>query len=319
MQNGNSKFDKIMMIHINFNSKYSVDILRWIEITEWEKKTSRCPSNDNRTYISYDYWDRKMILYFMKSKNASSSVGRNSLEYHVKFNTTLVNPKSMKANPKPIKFELKDASEIQQDDFQFKNEFLVITFDPGNKLSNFDVKANERNGNDYEFECDVEISLKTIGSEYQVIRNVGNTPIFEAMSEILESGKFSDFKIIAKGKEFKVHRNILSLASPVFATMFEIDLDEKKLNCATVDCDPEIFQHLLEFIYSGKLPENFADVAIKLYEVAHLYQIESLVKYCVGYVLSKEINEENALDIYEFAVKFRIDDLFDRSWAFIRW
>lgn len=97
---------------------------------------------------------------------------------------------------------------------------------------------------------------------------------------ILNESKYSDFIFIVKGKPFKVHKNILAAASPVFDKLFSVKLKESRSN----ECDvkPFIFECLLNFIYSGELPENLHEenVAQNLFEAAHLYQIDKLVDIC---------------------------------------
>lgn len=138
------------------------------------------------------------------------------------------------------------------------------------------------------------------------------------MHKLLENGKFSDFEFIVSGKRFKVHKNILSLASPVFDTMFDCDLKEKKQQFSKTNDDPKVFQCLLDFIYSGKLPKNLPQIALSLYEMAHLYQIEQLMEHCMGHILAKRIDAKNALELYQFARSYNVQLLFDRAWDFIR-
>jgi BTB/POZ domain len=96
-------------------------------------------------------------------------------------------------------------------------------------------------------------------------------------SKMLYNSQFSDFKFIFKDNEFKVHRNVLAAASSVFARMFTADMDEaRNSECIVKDIEPEICEHLLQFIYCGKLPEDIGAVAMKLYEAAHYYEINQL-------------------------------------------
>lgn len=47
---------------------------------------------------------------------------------------------------------------------------------------------------------------------------------------ILSESKYSDFTYIVKGNEFKVHKNILTAASPVFDKVFSANLEESGKN-----------------------------------------------------------------------------------------
>jgi BTB/POZ domain len=97
------------------------------------------------------------------------------------------------------------------------------------------------------------------------------------LGKMLNDPQFSDFKFIVKGKEFKVHRNILAAASPVFTKLFTADMEEARTSeCIVDDIEPEIFELLLRFIHKGKLIEIIGAVSVKLYEAAHYYQIAQL-------------------------------------------
>lgn len=57
------------------------------------------------------------------------------------------------------------------------------------------------------------------------------------------------------GIEFFAHKAILAARSPVFAAMFEHEMEEKKQNRVEItDMDPEVLKEMLKFIYTGKAP-----------------------------------------------------------------
>ncbi|EPS42063.1 hypothetical protein H072_3949 [Dactylellina haptotyla CBS 200.50] len=72
------------------------------------------------------------------------------------------------------------------------------------------------------------------------------------MEELLNSGKFSDFRIKCRGKEWKVHRAIICPQSKYFATMCESDFKEAR--DAELDLSSESQIHvgqMLEYLYTG--------------------------------------------------------------------
>lgn len=141
----------------------------------------------------------------------------------------------------------------------------------------------------------------------------------KSVGSLQDDDTFSDFTFIVGGKSFKVHKNILSLASSVFKTMFTCGLNETKNNSAEVKCEPEIFQHLLTYIYKGILPfEKMPSISAELYELAHLYEIESLKKICLRFILDSKIDSDNALELYEIATRYDFKQLLDTSWEFIK-
>lgn len=137
---------------------------------------------------------------------------------------------------------------------------------------------------------------------------------------ILTESKYSDFTFVVQGTEFKVHKGILSAASPVFDKLFSTKLIETYTNdCHVPHIEPLIFQYLMSFIYSGELPENLRkeNVARKLFEAAHYYQIENLIDVCKQTQHFK-LSVENAEEMYNWAVTYELDDVKTDAWNIIR-
>lgn len=79
----------------------------------------------------------------------------------------------------------------------------------------------------------------------------------------------SDFTIIVKTKEFKVHKSVLSARSPVFNQMFSSSMKEAADNKVEInDIEPNTFEKLLGFIYSAKIPEDLDYYAMDLFVAA---------------------------------------------------
>lgn len=178
------------------------------------------------------------------------------------------------------------------------------------------VVLTEIKNNEFKVKCRVEISVLKENFD-QITGCVGTSSTLGPVGQLLDTQDFSDFKFIVSGVEFKVHRSILSLASPYFATLFKSDFKENEEKVSVNKKSPVIFQLLLEFIYKGKLPDNFSDVAMDLYVMADHYLMDILKTYCLNRVNALTINKENALKIYEFAMKYQQASLFELSWMFI--
>ena len=72
----------------------------------------------------------------------------------------------------------------------------------------------------------------------------------------MDSGLFSDVCLCAGGREFKAHKAILATRSPVFGAMFEHEMEESRKGRVEIsDIDPDVFQELLRFIYTGTTPQ----------------------------------------------------------------
>ena len=75
--------------------------------------------------------------------------------------------------------------------------------------------------------------------------------------------------MIAGGKEFQVHKAILSVNSPVFAAMFDhSDTKEAREGKVEIpDVAVEVAEELLRYIYTGQIP-TMAENALELFMVA---------------------------------------------------
>lgn len=135
---------------------------------------------------------------------------------------------------------------------------------------------------------------------------------------MLGDEKYSDFTFVVGEKQFRTHKIILGSASEVFDKLFSSDMEERKTNQCKVDnIEPDIFEQLLRFIYTGELPADFEDVAMKLYEAAHYYRIKNLIKFCSSAVLNK-LNKENAMELYEWSTLYEEEKLRLSAWIIIK-
>lgn len=82
--------------------------------------------------------------------------------------------------------------------------------------------------------------------------NIEQIPDFE---KLLNNPKFSDFTVItSSGKQFKVHKNILSARSAFFATMLASIMPEEEISAVKItDFDDQVIEELLRYIYCGKV------------------------------------------------------------------
>lgn len=101
--------------------------------------------------------------------------------------------------------------------------------------------------------------------------------------------------------------------------MFTCGLDETKFNFTKIeDCEPDIFEPLFGFIYEGKTPEDLRLVSIHLYELAHRYDIPRLTQICLDDIMKIQINSLNCLEIYQFAIMYKLNHLMYKTWRYIK-
>lgn len=106
------------------------------------------------------------------------------------------------------------------------------------------------------------------------------------LNELLKSENNSDVTIKVKTEEFKAHRNILGARTPVFTSMFQHDMSEKKTGIITLDdCEPHVFKDFLKYVYTGEVVCQSKN-ACGLYEMAEKYQMNELKFECLKYLMN---------------------------------
>lgn len=103
----------------------------------------------------------------------------------------------------------------------------------------------------------------------------------------------SDVTLKVEDREFKVHRNVLIVRSPVFASMLQLDTKENATGIVDIpDCSVEAFEVFLSYIYSGSADTISSDNVFDLYYAADKYQMNDLKYECVEY-MEKKLSVEN--------------------------
>ena len=79
--------------------------------------------------------------------------------------------------------------------------------------------------------------------------------------------------------------------------MFSSQMLEATTNRVEVkDTDPDVFSHMLKFIYCAQLPENLTSIASSLLPLADKYGVDELKAACVASV-RESLTKDNAVDI----------------------
>lgn len=113
--------------------------------------------------------------------------------------------------------------------------------------------------------------------------------------KLLEENKYSDITLIVDDKNINAHKNMLSISSPVMASML-YDKKESKINSLEIkDFSYEVIQGMVKFVYTNKV-DNISDIANQLIYAAKKYGITDLSNYCEE-ELYKSINQENFLTL----------------------
>ncbi|XP_076366562.1 protein roadkill-like isoform X2 [Tachypleus tridentatus] len=167
--------------------------------------------------------------------------------------------------------------------------------------------------------CEVSVvadSVNISGQNNAIQFKVPECRLSDDLGLLFESQKFSDVILNVNGREFYGHKAILAARSPVFAAMFEHEMEEKKQNRVQItDMDHEVLREMLRFIYTGKAPclEKMAD---DLLAAADKYALERLKVMCEE-ALSTSLSVETAADVLILADMHSADQLKAHSIDFI--
>nr|3GA1_A Chain A, Nucleus accumbens-associated protein 1 [Homo sapiens]3GA1_B Chain B, Nucleus accumbens-associated protein 1 [Homo sapiens] len=106
------------------------------------------------------------------------------------------------------------------------------------------------------------------------IPNFGNS-ILECLNEQRLQGLYCDVSVVVKGHAFKAHRAVLAASSSYFRDLFNNSRSAVVELPAAVQ--PQSFQQILSFCYTGRLSMNVGDQDLLMYTAGFL-QIQEIME-----------------------------------------
>jgi speckle-type POZ protein len=132
--------------------------------------------------------------------------------------------------------------------------------------------------------------------EFQPKNTTNTTKLNEKLahiSKLLDFNLLFDVQMVVKGRSFGAHWPILVAASPVMAAFYESGLEGSPKSINIDDMEPEVFEQMLRFMYTGEAPE-LQEFAEDLFVAAEKYQLKFLKEECEQH-LSTDISIDNAV------------------------
>ncbi|KAJ8271524.1 hypothetical protein COCON_G00103830 [Conger conger] len=129
------------------------------------------------------------------------------------------------------------------------------------------------------------------------------------MDLCLEDGLFADVNVMVDGKEFQLHRLVLSAQSCFFRSMFTSNLKEAHNRSIELkDVSAPVFQLLVDYIYHGTIKLRVEDLQ-DTYELADMYQLTALFEECSRF-LSRTVEVKNCLQVMWLADRHSDQELY---------
>lgn len=126
----------------------------------------------------------------------------------------------------------------------------------------------------------------------------------------------NDRKDSISDHRFRVDQAKLAAVSPIFRKTFT-DFSKKKFSSSTLnDIKAADFKMLLRFIYDGDIPTELSE-AIRLYRVAHKYEIEELKVICKP-IIHNKLRPETAVDVFDWGCSYNLEDVKLEAWTIIK-
>jgi speckle-type POZ protein len=140
------------------------------------------------------------------------------------------------------------------------------------------------------------------GKQFQLING------FDQLERLFEDMTLSDVTLNVNGRQFKAHKCILASNSQVFLAMFEHPTKENITNQVVIeDIEPEVFQELLRFIYTGRLssPVTLDTMATRLFVAADKYLLDRLKSECEIHLL-RRMSADNCIEFLKLNISDQI-------------
>ena len=116
------------------------------------------------------------------------------------------------------------------------------------------------------------------------------------MRDLYESAETTDITFVVGEEEIQAHKHILMERSNYFASMFQSGMKECQTDRVEIkDVEAEIFEEVIEFLYSGLLPNNINAIAMDLLPIADRYEVDQLKKMCEA-AIRRNLSVENVID-----------------------
>nr|DBA17753.1 TPA: hypothetical protein GDO54_016078 [Pyxicephalus adspersus] len=152
------------------------------------------------------------------------------------------------------------------------------------------------------------ISLRSVGKHAQIV--------LQQMNKMRQQREFCDLQIRVGSVVFSVHKLVLAASSPYFAALLSGGLKESSDDVIEIqEVEPNSFQLLLEFIYSGSVHISTENVQ-GLMVAADMLQLNDVVTLCSDF-LKEQIEPANCVGFFQFSEQLACQPLLEFTEGYI--
>jgi hypothetical protein len=145
----------------------------------------------------------------------------------------------------------------------------------------------------------------------------GSQHVLDHLLNLWNTKTLSDVTFNCKENNIKAHTLILASGSPVLAAMFQHNFKENQEKVVKIkDINPDVFEELLYYIYTGKFNSGRNVDVAELFVAADKYAVETLKEEC-SLILSRNLTVENAAQYLVLAHLHSSSKLHEASLVFI--
>jgi speckle-type POZ protein len=182
-----------------------------------------------------------------------------------------------------------------------KKVLQIITTSVTFNYSKEDLLKCQQADGSLTFYCKILTHVTTLASTHPRPAGVAiNSPdeLSTQLGELFDKMPSSDVNFNIGGREFPAHKLILAARSEVFDAMFKHQMKENSTNQIKIeDIDPEVFQELLRFIYTGRVSTATMEaMAVGLFVAADKYLLSGLKNECENYLIH-DMSPDNCIEL----------------------
>lgn len=158
--------------------------------------------------------------------------------------------------------------------------------------------------------------------------NTYNNTVLHGFNDLRANNLLCDVTLITGNQRFPVHRALLASCSPYFRDMFTKDTQNAEIcrndgskytwfseSIELRGISSDGLKHIVEFMYSGRLPINMSTVQNILAVGRHM-QIQAVLDFCMEFLISA-IDVNTCVDIIHIAEVFSMALLEEKAYKFM--